>query len=315
MKPEEIEELISKVVKEEELEEISVSGGVAGINTPFAFGKAKKDSGDPYTEEPPKEKKIFFKMKGNKHQLENVVREMLEKTGNKMMHLYIKPLKEWNEYDYKTFEKIIGKVQLQEVSYREYKNDPSSSPKQKVNNALIEINRKLREVNHILDQNLKLKEELQVDASQYWKRTGYAIQKIAERFELASAKMKGIHEEYTMHQKQLEELTKKERDADILALQAKKKAAQVKQVAIDKKLRRIRTIPTTNESTEQYPKELDFGGIKKGSVLRFKESSNEFKTIDTLNEQQMSDYTKDMQSKGVSVKYDLRKNEYVVTKQ
>lgn len=72
-------------------------------------------------------------------------------------------------------------TQLHEVSYNDYKRDDSLNSKQKVNIAIKEINRKLFDIERLVNQNVKLKKEMGVDNGQYWKSTKQRLGKISER--------------------------------------------------------------------------------------------------------------------------------------
>ena len=79
---------------------------------------------------------------------------------------------------------------LGETSYRSYKNDESATPKQKVNRAIREIGGKLKEIDKILGNNIKLKTETGVDRGKYWKSTRKTLHKIAERMSGISEKLR-----------------------------------------------------------------------------------------------------------------------------
>ena len=74
---------------------------------------------------------------------------------------------------------FIGK--LNEVSYKNFKEDINTSEVQKVNGKILEVNRMLREISRCLDHSLKLKQESKLDNTKYWKRTNEAILKISSR--------------------------------------------------------------------------------------------------------------------------------------
>jgi len=78
-----------------------------------------------------------------------------------------------------TYKKIMG--ELHEVSYPEYRDDEKVSQKNKVNNSIKEINRKLFEIERIAKQNVRLKTETGVASDKYWKSTKTKLIKIAER--------------------------------------------------------------------------------------------------------------------------------------
>ena len=71
--------------------------------------------------------------------------------------------------------------QLHEVSYRDYKKDPTSTPQQKVNRGIMEVNKMLAEMEKIVHNNLRLKTEMGVQSNHFWKSTGKRFSKINER--------------------------------------------------------------------------------------------------------------------------------------
>jgi hypothetical protein len=81
-------------------------------------------------------------------------------------------------------------VKLKEVSYKTFKEDQSRSDVQKVNSAILEINKKIREINSILDHTTKLKNESKINDSKLWKKTNEALIKISKRMNEAAKKTK-----------------------------------------------------------------------------------------------------------------------------
>ena len=75
---------------------------------------------------------------------------------------------------------ILNKLD-EAVSYREYKKDPTSTPQQKVNRGINEVNRMLGSMEKIVNNNLRLKTEMGVNSSHFWKNTGKRFSKINER--------------------------------------------------------------------------------------------------------------------------------------
>jgi hypothetical protein len=78
------------------------------------------------------------------------------------------------------------------VSYREFKKDPNSTPKQKVNKGIAEVNKMLSEMEKIVNNNLRLKQETGVDSSHFWKSTGKRFAKINERMTRISNRLKEL---------------------------------------------------------------------------------------------------------------------------
>ena len=140
---------VAKNVKEEELEEMSVTGGLDGgegpPKTPYAFGDVEDED---------IEKGGYKKVK--------------ESTFMKMSRL------------------------MNEVSYRDFKKDPTSTPQQKVNRGIMEVNKMLGEMEKIVHNNLRLKTEMGVQSNHFWKATGKRFAKINERMVRISNRLKEL---------------------------------------------------------------------------------------------------------------------------
>ena len=143
-----IDKLFEDYLKEDDIDEASVTGNVAGYQTPFAF------TGDEEENEK-KRKKSATNSTGYTVVGENA----------KMKHSDI-------------IKNVMG---LQEVSYKTYKQDESMSQKKKINLAVKEISRKLYEIEKAVGQNIKLKTETGVEGRGYWKATKARLGKISER--------------------------------------------------------------------------------------------------------------------------------------
>ena len=70
---------------------------------------------------------------------------------------------------------------MNEVSYRDFKKDPTSTPQQKVNRGIMEVNKMLAEIEKIVNNNVRLKTEMGVQSNHFWKATGKRFSKINER--------------------------------------------------------------------------------------------------------------------------------------
>ena len=82
--------------------------------------------------------------------------------------------------------------QLHEVSYRDYKKDPTSTPQQKVNRGIMQINKMLGEMEKVVNNNIKLKTEMGVQSNHFWKSTGKRFSKINERMIRIANKLKEL---------------------------------------------------------------------------------------------------------------------------
>jgi hypothetical protein len=142
---------VAKNVDEtEELDEMSTTAGVPGYQTPKAFSKSGKED-------------------------EHDVAE----TGD------MKKAKDSNKHSVKVeslYKRMISSMEdLNEVSYREFKKDPTSTPQQKVNRGIMEVNKMLGVMEKIVHNNLRLKTEMGVQSNHFWKATGKRFAKINER--------------------------------------------------------------------------------------------------------------------------------------
>ena len=138
---------------EEELEEVNVTGNVAGYQTPNAFAGSKA-----------------AKKKKNKKLADTSGYELVETTYKKMM----KQMYDVNE------------------SYRDFKKDPNSTPSQKVNRGIAEVNKMLKEIEKIVHNNLRLKTEMGVSSSNFWKSTSARFGKMSERLVHINNKLKDL---------------------------------------------------------------------------------------------------------------------------
>ena len=143
---------------DQELEEMSTTASVPGYQTPNAFQSKPKSAKD-------KEKEKDTVMQGGMKKV---------KKTNKIF----KPMESKSTYK-RMMSEMYGVVN--EISYRDYKKDPTSTPQQKVNRGIMEVNKMLGEMEKIVANNLKLKTEMGVDSSHFWKATGRRFSKINER--------------------------------------------------------------------------------------------------------------------------------------
>ena len=139
----------------EDIEEISTSAGAGGYETPNAFGELGDDT--------------------------------IEMLGYKKVNKVKK--KEVKESDFMKFSK---ELYLNEISYNEYRKDPIASPKSKINNSINFINRGLKEIEKVVNQNVRLKQEIGVDNGIYWKSSRENLTKISERLLRVSKQLKEL---------------------------------------------------------------------------------------------------------------------------
>ncbi len=93
-----------------------------------------------------------------------------------------------------TYKKMMSEMYgiVNEVSYRDYKKDPTSTPSQKVNRGINEVNKMLSEMEKIVSNKLRLKTEMGVQSNHFWKSTGKRFSKINERMVRIANRLKEL---------------------------------------------------------------------------------------------------------------------------
>ena len=190
---EELKNTIRELIQDDiDLDEASVTGALDGgagpPKTPFAFsGKRKKDkkkrdkiakqSGYSMTEA-----KFHVKVRG----LGSVIVNASGKGEAKMM--VAKQLKKRKDIESVTrvgvskAKQIDKKLEsVNEGRYHDYRNDESLTPRQKIGRSMMEVRDTLKTLESIVAMNIRLKNEIGVDSTSYWKRTHTAMKKISER--------------------------------------------------------------------------------------------------------------------------------------
>ena len=152
---------VTKAVKNEDLDEMSVTGNLDGgegpPKTPYAFHDQEDDK----------------KGSGKKKQKDNAT----------------------TATDFELVKDSIYKrmmKSLNETSYREFKQDPTSTPQQKVNRGIMEVNKMLGEIEKIVNNNLRLKTETGMQSNHFWKTTGRRFSKINERMLRVAHRLKEL---------------------------------------------------------------------------------------------------------------------------
>jgi hypothetical protein len=205
----ELKETIRSLIQQD-LDEASVTGAIDGgegpPKTPFAFnGKRKKDkkkkesianqSGYNIAEA-----KFAVKFNigtkgetatiivdvGSKGAAEQIVGKNL-KQGRKG----IVSVKRVEAGKAKQIDKKLENVN--EGKYHDYRNDESKTPKQKIGRSMMEVRDTLRNLENIVAMNIRLKNEIGVDSTSYWKRTHTAMKKISERLVKLANKVGQLH--------------------------------------------------------------------------------------------------------------------------
>ena len=185
IKVELLRKYIREIIKQElKLQEASATGAIDGgegpPKTPYAFqSKRKKDK--------EKEHKIA---KQSGYSIAESINEitlgqMLAKQGKK-----IKMVKKPGGGFKMTFVPIAEpkpeepepeNESITEGRYHDYRNDESLTAKQKIGYSMREVRDKLNELDKLVKMNVRLKNEVGVNSTDYWKNTHNAMKKISER--------------------------------------------------------------------------------------------------------------------------------------
>jgi hypothetical protein len=178
-------ELLKKYIKElikQELEEASVTGNLDGgegpPKTPFAFKKKKKDDDDDSVTEAKFHVKtemgsIIVDASGKGEAMMKVAKAL--KGGRKGIISV-------NRVGASKAKQVDKKLEnVTEGKYHDYRNDESLSPKQKIGHSMREVRDKLNELDKLVKMNVRLKNEVGVNSTSYWKNTHNAMKKISER--------------------------------------------------------------------------------------------------------------------------------------
>ena len=194
-------EVLRKYIRElikQELEEASVTGNIDGgpgpPKTPAAFRKKNskkiKKAGH---EEGHKDPAIFGfkKVSEAKFHVKTEIGSVIIDAGGKgeAVMKVAKALKKGRKGIISVNRVCVSKAKqvdkklenVTEGKYHDYKNDESLSAKQKIGYSMREVRDKLTELDKLVKMNVRLKNEIGVDSTSYWKRTHTAMKKISER--------------------------------------------------------------------------------------------------------------------------------------
>ena len=194
-------EILRKYIREmvkQELKEASVTGNIDGgegpPKTPYAFqSKRKKDkekenkiatnsTGYSKVNESrvsvAKEGKLEPFAKAAIKQLQNLI-SFHKKGKNEKARQMSRDVYTELEYMGMAF-RVLGES-INEGKYHDYRNDETLTPKQKIGYSMREVRYKLNELDKLVKMNVRLKNEIGVDSTSYWKRTHGAMKKISER--------------------------------------------------------------------------------------------------------------------------------------
>lgn len=83
--------------------------------------------------------------------------------------------------------------QLSEARYKDWATDPASTPSQKINRSIQEVNRKLYEIEQLVNRSMKLKTEAGLDQDVFWKQTVSKFNRISERMLRVGNKLRELN--------------------------------------------------------------------------------------------------------------------------
>jgi hypothetical protein len=114
----------------------------------------------------------------------------------------VKVMKYYNSSKYQEMNSVIATgdfgnnhviESITEGRYHDYRNDDTMTPKQKIGRSMMEVRDTLRNLENIVGMNIRLKNEIGVDSTSYWKRTHGAMNKISERLVKLANKVGQLH--------------------------------------------------------------------------------------------------------------------------
>jgi hypothetical protein len=152
---EKLRELVRKIIQEE-LNEITTTGDVAGYNIPMAF-----QGNNP-------------KNKARKKGIATQLGMQLTPRGQQDMN---RPADKLTE----------GKMR-----YHEYKKDESGTPTQKIAKAISEVNRNLQEMERVIRMNTRLQKESGIASEALYNRTRQGLLKLEARLLHLAGKVREI---------------------------------------------------------------------------------------------------------------------------
>lgn len=99
-----------------------------------------------------------------------------------------------NRADWETEEgPITTRESVRESKYSDWASDNTASPKQKINQSIQEVNRKLYEIETMVNRVMKLKTESGLESDVYWKQTLGRFSKISERLLRVGNKLRELN--------------------------------------------------------------------------------------------------------------------------
>jgi hypothetical protein len=201
-----LKQKIREIVRQNMIDEMNVTGNVAGYNTPFAFSgkdsekkKAKKQADltgyTPVNEEADKTSNIKLSSLAPKNSVMGKISDKKIADISGMEVATDKPIKE-TEKKVKADDSIAtqaGMEIVKENRWLELRNEESSA-QAKIGRGISNINKQLKEMERFLNWYGKIKNESGVDNKSYWKRTNSHIYSIKERLIKLDQKIRQISE-------------------------------------------------------------------------------------------------------------------------
>lgn len=155
---EKLRAIIRKMLQEE-LDEITTTGNVAGYNIPMAF-----QGNNP-------------KNKARKKGIATQLGMQLTPRGEKDLN--------------RPADKMENLAEAK-VRYHEYKKDESATPHKKIANAISEVNRNLEEVERVIKMNTRLQKESGIASEALYRRTQQGLLKLEARLLHLAGKVRDI---------------------------------------------------------------------------------------------------------------------------
>jgi hypothetical protein len=191
---EQLKAVIRELIKKE-LEEVSVTGAIDGgegpPRTPYAFQSKPKKKKDKEKEKRIAQSGGYMKVKEGIFHVKTTIGSIIVNAGSKGVAkmMVAKSLKggaknilSVNRVGVSKAKQVDKKLEnVNEGHYHNYRNDESLSAKQKIGYSMREVRDKLNELDKLVKMNVRLKNEVGVDSTTYWKRTHGAMKKISER--------------------------------------------------------------------------------------------------------------------------------------
>lgn len=145
----------------EEIDEMSVTGMVAGYETPKAFSPQSGEGKEKFDAQTKDNAEQFgYKIVSKVKRRNSISKEQLMK----------------QESVYKEMMRS-----LHEASYKEYKGDKTKTTSEKINYSIKELNQALLQVERAVGHALRLKTEMAVDQRTFWRSSQSRLTKMGER--------------------------------------------------------------------------------------------------------------------------------------